>query len=138
MIRHRSKLRRRGASAVEFALVFPLVLFFFTGLVAFSQAILLRDTAQHAAYEGARKGITLDANKEDVIHASKEFLKVMNVQNPEINVTPENVSSTTRDVTVSVRIPFRDNAWIAAGFIPENWALGAQVRLTKFREVDAE
>lgn len=136
MLPSKRKEQRKGASAVEFALVFPLVLMFFTGLIAFSQAILLRDTAQHAAYEGARKGMTIDATNEEVVAETIEFLRVMRIKNPSVQVTPAIITSTTENVSVTIRIPFRDNAWIAAGFVPENWTMGADVTLTKFRNLE--
>lgn len=132
-----AKRRRKGASSVEFALTFPLVLFFFTGLIAFTQAILLRDTAQHAAYEGARKGLTIDATNASVVSDVKDFLKTMRVANPVIEVTPANLNTTSEQVSVTVRIPFQDNAWIAAAFIPDNWTMGAEVTLTKFRKTES-
>ena len=44
---------RTGATAVELAICFPIILVFFIGMVGVTQAFTLRDTAQHAAYEGS-------------------------------------------------------------------------------------
>lgn len=122
---------RKGATAVEFALVFPIVISFFAAIIAFSQAVLLRDTSQYAAYMSAREGINLYANRETVVAAAEEALATMRVRNPKIMVSPTVIEKTTEKVTVSVEIPFSDNAWIGAGFIPEDWSFGSEITLTK-------
>ena len=47
----------RGASALEFALIVPVLLLLFLGAVDFGQAIVLSNMASEAARDGARKGI---------------------------------------------------------------------------------
>lgn len=53
--------RQSGAAAIEFALLFLLFFVLFYALVSYSLAMLLRESFQHAAEEGARAAIAVDA-----------------------------------------------------------------------------
>ena len=122
---------RRGASAVEFALVFPLIVIMFIGSVAFTQAFLLRDTAQHAAYKGVRKGIVWDSTTDDVKTEVKTFLQKMGVKKAEITTVPESIDNTTNQITVKVSIPMNENAWVASPFMPAGFKPGSQITINR-------
>lgn len=137
--RRRSSARsdqRTGSSAVEFALVFPLIMAFFFAMTVFTQAFLLRDTTQHAAYEGARKGMLLQADTADVKKTAEEFLRKVRVNGAEVKVEPENITTATREVTVYVQVPFNKNAWVGAPFLPKNWHISSVVKLRRFTTND--
>ena len=123
--------QRRGATAVEFAIVFPIVITIFTMMLAFSQAVLLRDTAQHAAYEGARSALRLQATSGEVEAAMNDFLDAVRVRGALIEIDPPTITSSTENVSITVRIPFSDNAWVAGPLIPQDWRMGANVTLEK-------
>ena len=135
-MRHR-KLRaanRRGASTVEFAMVFPIILSFGFGMIAMSHAYVLRDVAQHAAYEGARRAVVLDATTEDAIASVDEFLQVMRVQGANVEAEINSVSAMSSEVTVRVDIPMSENAWAGGSFLPDVWTVSGEVTLTKTGE----
>lgn len=125
---------RNGTSSVEFALVFPVILTFFIGMIGLTQVFLLNDTAQHAAYEGARSGLVITNSKDDVEDAVASFARSMGVRNTLVNVTPDTLDSSTREVSVTVSIPMRDNAWISAPFLPKDWAVNANITLAREAE----
>lgn len=54
MMRFRSRRRERGAAAVEFALVLPVLLLLVLGLVEFSRVYNIQISLSNAAREGAR------------------------------------------------------------------------------------
>ena len=122
---------RRGASSVEFALIFPMVIMFFVCSVAFSQAFLLRDTAQHAAYKGARRGLVWNATTNDVQQEAEAFLKRVGVVGAEITTTPSEISNEDVEIRVMVRIPMNKNAWVASPFMPDTFRPGASVKLRR-------
>ena len=117
--------------SVEFALVFPVILGFFFGTVVLIQAYTLRDTAQHAAYEGARKAMVFDATSGDCVDAVEEFLQIMRLEAGDITVTPSTITTATEEVTVRVDIPFANNAFMAGGLIPDDWQTSGQVTLQR-------
>lgn len=123
--------RRRGATAVEFAFVFPIVLSMFVGSTAVFQAFLLRDTAQYAAYEGARQSLLSDSTVKDVEQKVNETLRIFHVQKARVKIEPNTISESTQEVTVQVSIPFRENAWIAPAFIPQRWRMKSSVTLNR-------
>lgn len=52
--------RQKGAAAIEFALLFVLFFTVFYALVSYGMAMMLRESFQHAAEEGARSAIAVD------------------------------------------------------------------------------
>ena len=56
----RQRRRQRGAAAIEFALLFVLFFAVFYALVSYAIAMLLQESFQHAAEEGARSAIAVD------------------------------------------------------------------------------
>lgn len=57
----RSRQKQRGAAAIEFALLFVLFFVVFYALVSYAVAMLLQQSFQHAAEEGARSAIAVDS-----------------------------------------------------------------------------
>lgn len=104
--------QRRGVVAVEFAIVLPVILLVFFGVIFITQSILLRDTAQHAAYEGARRGLVLDASAADCIAKTQEFLEKIDIHGATVTVSPEELAPSSPKVSVTVSIPMSQNAWV--------------------------
>lgn len=55
------KRRQRGAAAIEFALLFVLFFAVFYALVSYALAMMLQESFQHAAEEGARSALAVDS-----------------------------------------------------------------------------
>jgi Flp pilus assembly protein TadG len=53
--------KQRGAAAIEFALLFVLFFSVFYALVSYAIAMMLKESFQHAAEEGARSAIAVDS-----------------------------------------------------------------------------
>ncbi|MEM9410177.1 MAG: TadE/TadG family type IV pilus assembly protein [Planctomycetota bacterium] len=128
--------KRQGSSSVEFALLFPLVLLFFTACVGLTQGFLLKDTAQHAAYEGVRTALVITSSADDVTTAVNEFTSSMGIDGAVVTVEPSELTQTTAEVSVTVSIPLSENAWIKLPFLPE--ALFCESTVTLARRQDDE
>jgi Flp pilus assembly protein TadG len=63
--RARSNVHEAGQELVEFALILPLLLLLFLGIIEFGRAILTYNTIANAAREGARHGI-VDSNEGNI------------------------------------------------------------------------
>ncbi len=61
---------------VEFAICFPLLLLFFFAAFEFCRANMIRQTADNAAYEGARRAIVPGATAEDARAAGASWRRI--------------------------------------------------------------
>lgn len=108
---------RRGAVTVEFALVIPLFLLFAFASVEFARLNFVRHAVDNAAYEAARMAIVPGASSTDVRDRANHYLEnVAEVAGSTIVVTPDPITTTTEEVTVSISVPLDQNAWVAPKF----------------------
>jgi hypothetical protein len=110
---------RQGAALVEFAIVFPLVLLIFAGMIEISRVLLLQHSADTAAYEGARSAMVPGASADDATQAATDLLQAAGLKSSTITVTPSVVTETTPLITVRVEIPISPNAWISPTWFKE-------------------
>lgn len=59
-IAHRGRHGQKGASAVEFALILPLLLFLIYGLIVYGYLMVLQQSLTFAAQEGAQVAVAVD------------------------------------------------------------------------------
>lgn len=71
----RSRGRRRGAAAVEFALVLPFMILLVFGMIEFSRAMLVQSALTTSARSGARLGAFPNSNYDDVKAAVDKSLQ---------------------------------------------------------------
>jgi Flp pilus assembly protein TadG len=105
---------RRGTSAVEFALVAPIMMLFTFGLVEVGRITLVKQNVTHASREGARVAIRPIANTEDVIERVTNELSLLQIENATIETVPESIEDAEpgSEVTVRVRVDIADVTWI--------------------------
>ena len=105
---------RRGASAVEFAMIAPLMIAFTFGLVELGRIMLVKQTATHATREGARIAVRPTANNNDVIERVNEELELLAIENATIEVEPSSIEDAEpgSQVTVRVRVNIASISWI--------------------------
>jgi Flp pilus assembly protein TadG len=96
---------RRGATAVEFALTFPLLMVLLFGSLEFSRANMLVHTVTLAASEGARRGIVPGATAAECRTAAEAELAIVGVRNATVTVTPSVINESTTTVTVAISAP---------------------------------
>lgn len=106
-------VRRRAAMTVEFALTLPVVFMLFFGAVEFSRLNSVRNTADNAAYEGARRAILPGATKRKVDARANRILTAGSIKDARIIMNPPVILPSTPRVTVTVEIPMDDNTWVA-------------------------
>jgi hypothetical protein len=66
--------RARGSQLVEFALVFPVFLFLFIGIVEYSWFFYQRSVVAEAAREGCEAATQLDPNTEDYVTVAQDTI----------------------------------------------------------------
>ena len=120
---------RRGAAAVEFALVAIPFFFFMFACIEFGRMNTVRQTVNNAAYEGARKCIVPGATAAEGVAAAQAVLNAVGIRNTSVTVTPTTIVSTTPNVTVRVTAPLAANLWVRPAFLG-NTTVGSSCQLT--------
>lgn len=112
--------RRRGATAVEFAMVAPVFLIVIAVCAEFARMSMMRNLAQNAAYEAARFVMTEGATVADGIARANEILGRVGTVGADIvivgrdgegNVDNEIVFD-TQVVTCTIQIPLKENSLV--------------------------
>ncbi|TWU51930.1 TadE/TadG family type IV pilus assembly protein [Rubripirellula reticaptiva] len=122
---------RRGTTAVEFAIVAPLLFLFFFAAMEFVRVAMIRHTADNAVYEGCRAGIVPGATAGEVRDETLRVMNSLGVNNVGLTVTPATIDRTTDEVTVRLEIPLDSNS-----FVPNKFVAGRSIirELTLRRE----
>lgn len=103
MVRLEARLRERGAAAVEFALVVPILIALVLGIADFGRAYLMQSTLSMAAREGARYGAIHDeAANAQVVEAANNAAVALGVSGTSA-VATNTCASPTDNVSVTVK-----------------------------------
>ncbi|TWT86060.1 TadE/TadG family type IV pilus assembly protein [Neorhodopirellula pilleata] len=119
MLNHNSKQNRRkrlGATMVEFAVVTPILFTLLLAVFEFGWQVVIRHTADNAAYEAARKAIVPGGTAADAIEEANRVMGIVGARSFTVNVTPTVITEATRDIEVTVSGQYADNGIVAARF----------------------
>jgi Flp pilus assembly protein TadG len=109
-------MARRGATAVEFALTAPVFFLFLLAAFEFGWMNVLRHTADNAAYEAARAAMVPGATAAEATAKANGILNVVGARSPKITITPATITTSTKEVTVTIDIPMSKNGLIVPKF----------------------
>lgn len=96
---------------VEVAMMFPIVLTFFMASIEFGRLNMVRNSADNAAYEGARESMLPGATPGKIRQAARRILQAAGINQSNIQVTPTNITDETEQVTVTVKVKMKKNTW---------------------------
>jgi Flp pilus assembly protein TadG len=105
---------RRGAAAVEFAVVAPLFFLLVFGMIEFGRMVMVQQVITNASREGARRAVLDGTTTTDVNTAVDNYLSGAGVAGATVTVTPDppSLAGYGEPVTVSVNIPFDEVSWL--------------------------
>jgi Flp pilus assembly protein TadG len=103
----RLALRRRGAAAVEFAVVAPIFFLFIFGMIEYGRMVMVQQVLTNAAREGARVAILDNSTSTGVTNAANSYLTPANINASTISVSPDPPSSADSGAPVSVTVSVR-------------------------------
>ena len=94
---------RRGAAAVEFALIAPLLFLLIFGMIEFGRAVMVQQILTNASREGARRAILEQTTLSDT-----------SIPGASVSVSPNPLSSVGfgDPVTVTCSIPYAQVTWL--------------------------
>lgn len=107
MFRGRTRLgkdstnRQRGAAAVEFALILPLLLFMVLGVIDYGVFFSQNISLQNAAREGARQGVT----QGDVLKYTNQSRGLLDDKKVQIKFAVDTTAGAPGTMVVCVRYP---------------------------------
>lgn len=113
--------KRRGAAAVEFALVAPLFFLLVFGMLEFGRMVMVQQILTNASREGARKAVLDGSTATDVNNTVIGYMNDANITvtagNIVINPTNPATASYGDPVTVTVSVPFSQVSWLPASIL---------------------
>jgi Flp pilus assembly protein TadG len=105
---------RRGAAAVEFAVVAPIFVLLVFGMIEFGRMVMVQQMLTNAAREGARLGVIEGNTSTDVENRVDEYLAAASITGATVTVTtlPASGDDTGDRISVTVSIPFSQVSWL--------------------------
>ncbi len=104
----RSKATNRtGATAVEFALMVPIIFTLFMGGIEITRLNFIRQSVSNAAYEGARKAVMPGGTVSDAQTEAQRLLTILRISNG----ATYTATIDTDKVTMRVVVPVSQNSW---------------------------
>ncbi len=115
---------RRGATAVEFAVVAPILFAFILGFIAFGQLVTVQQILTHAAREGCRKAaLNTTMSETDVQNVVKDYLRrgaipagVADGVAVSCVPAPSTATNSETEITVAVQVNYVDICWVPITF----------------------
>jgi Flp pilus assembly protein TadG len=106
--------KRRGAAAVEFAVVAPIFLLLVFGMIEYGRMVMVQQVLTNASREGARRAVLDGSTNQQVVDVVDQYLTSGSIDGANITVTPTNPEDAAfgDPVTVSVDIQFSQVSWL--------------------------
>lgn len=114
----RSKAKRCGATATEFAIVAPLLLATFLGIIELSRGLMTVHLLTLSAQAGCRAGIVAGKSNSDISTAAYAALANTGISGETASVlvnegaSDASTAATGDEITVKVQVPFSSISWI--------------------------
>jgi|GraSoiStandDraft_27_1057306.scaffolds.fasta_scaffold262607_2 Flp pilus assembly protein TadG len=125
--------QRRGAAAVEFAIVAPLLVALVLGLIEFGRVLMVGQILTNAAREGCRTAVLEGSTTTDVNTTVSNYLTGSGISGaPAPTVSPDPSSAAPgSSITVTVSVPFNNVSWLPVPLFMGGKTLSATVIMRK-------
>ncbi|MBR8059271.1 TadE/TadG family type IV pilus assembly protein [Burkholderia dolosa] len=108
---------QRGATAVEFAIIFPLFFVISYAILCFGMIFVIQQSLTFAATEGARAGLSyaadLDARMANARTTARNVVGWLNVGPPTVAAPPCNYGSAPVPYCLTVTVSYSPEAWVS-------------------------
>ncbi|MBN1787402.1 MAG: pilus assembly protein [Sedimentisphaerales bacterium] len=111
---------KKGAAAVEAAILFPLLLLLTFAIIEYGWLFLNANLVTNAARHGARIAVLPNSTSTDVTSAISDLMSTANITGYSVTITPSDLASLTvgQIVTVQITVPWQQIAIINSPFLP--------------------
>jgi Flp pilus assembly protein TadG len=114
--------RRRGAAAVEFAIVAPVFFMLVVGMIEIGRAIMVQQVLINASRVGARQAAMLTSSEDAVIDAVEDYVAGVGMADVSTTVSPDPATAAAGTaITVDTSVSFADVSWL-----PAPWFMGGK------------
>lgn len=113
----KQRQKSRGAVAVEFAIVAPVLFMILFAALEIGFANMMYHSTEAAAYEGARVAIVPGATAAEATRAAQSVLRSAGISSATIQITPGDLSQDTDLVSVQISVNYRDNTTLPPFYI---------------------
>jgi Flp pilus assembly protein TadG len=104
---------RRGAAAVEFAVVLPIFIILVFGMIEYGRMVMVQQVITNASREGARRAVLDGATTSAVQSSVTTYLTNAQISGGSATVSPDPSTANSGDpITVTVNIPFSSVSWL--------------------------
>jgi Flp pilus assembly protein TadG len=107
---------RRGATAVELAIVAPILMLFVVATLELWRVNMIRFVAQQAAYQASRQGVVPGVQSATLEQAALDVMATVGAVDTQVDIQPPVILDTTDQITVTVNVPVASNGWIIPYF----------------------
>ena len=130
---HGLRNNRRGAAAVEFALISPVIFLVGVGMLEVGRAMMVQHLLTNAARDGARAATLEGATVGDIETQVDSYLAGSSVPGATVTVSPSllDTADIGDPVTVSVQVPFESVSWLPTAMYFKSVNLAATVVMRK-------
>ena len=110
-LRKRRQKNRRGATAVEFAIIAPMILLFALALLEWGRFEMIRQATSTAAFNAARHGTLPGATEGSTQEVADDVLRIYFISGATVTTTFEETAT-----HVIVSVPVGENSFILTRF----------------------
>lgn len=130
--RSKSANNRRGAAAVEFAIIAPVFFMLVIGFIELGRGLMVQQVLTNASRVGAREAVSLHTSTSEVQTVATDYAEGISVPGVTVTVTPDPSDVPAgENVTVTVSIPYADVSWVPAPWFMTNTTLSANSVMRK-------
>lgn len=112
----RLKRNRRGATAVEFAIVSSIFFMIMLASFEFSRLNVIRHTADNAAYEAARHAMVPGATIAEAKSKANSILRTVGARGTTVTIDPTTLGPEVDTINVRIDVPLNQNGWVVPKF----------------------
>lgn len=129
---NKTRRRRSGTAAVEFAVILPFIMVLFLGIIEFGRVLMVQQILTNAAREGCRYAVlpggTISASRDVVTTYLSNANITLSSPSTQVTVSPDpSTASKGTSITVNVTLPFSSVSWLPSSIFMTGKQLSASV-----------